>query len=281
MIVDRGQSETIGSLLLVAITVIAVSVLAGALFAANTPSDHPNVRIHATADGSNLSVEHRAGQPIHEDDFEIVLRETGTTLPGHIGDPSASLGDDDATFEPGETWVFDARYSITDGESVLLIYTSGDRVLLDEDRIEFSPTTTTTSTTTTTTTTTTTSATTTATTTTTTTESDNQPPVADAGGDYSVSKNGEVELDGTGSYDPDEDSLSYHWEIVATEGTGGDEGTLVGASSEKPTYEAPNGENDGTIIVGLTVTDTAGYSAYDEASITIGFSPGGGNGQGP
>lgn len=144
---DRGQSETIGAILLVAITVIAVSIVAGTLFAASTPTTHPNVRIDATASGSNVSIEHRAGEPIHEDDFEIILRETSTTIAGTVGEPDIALSDDDAVFEPGEIWTFDAGYSISDGETAVLIYTGGDRVLLDETTINIESTTTGTTTT--------------------------------------------------------------------------------------------------------------------------------------
>ncbi|AKH98190.1 hypothetical protein HLASF_1715 [Halanaeroarchaeum sulfurireducens] len=133
---DRGQSESIGAMLLVAIVVIAVAVVAGALFMSSSPTEHPNVRIEATANGSELLVEHRAGEPIHENEFEIVLRETGTTMSGVAGQPREPASDKDGVFEPSEVWMFDADYSISEGESVLLVYTGGDRVLLDETAVE-------------------------------------------------------------------------------------------------------------------------------------------------
>lgn len=255
----RGQSETIGAILLVAITVIAVSIVAGALFAANTPSDHPNARIEATANGTNLSVEHRAGQPIDEDEFEIVLRETSRTMAGTVGEPDDTLSDDDAVFEPGEVWVFDAEYSIAEGETVLLIYTSGDRVLLDETIVGLEPTATATTSGT--------SEPTTATSTVTeTTAEPNQPPVADAGGNYTVAKQETVELNGTGSYDPDGTVESYSWEIV-TEGN--NVGSLTAADTATPTYEAPNGNVAGGVEVRLTVSDDDGAIATDTATIFI------------
>lgn len=275
----RGQSETLGAILLVAITVIAISVVAGTLFAANTPSDHPSVRIDATADGANLSVEHRAGQLIHENEFEIVLRETGTTMAGTSGVPLESRSDGDALFEPGEIWRFDAGYPIADGESVVMLYTSDDRILLDETTVGFEATSTTPVTTTTggtteptttatpTTTASTTTTTTTATTEPTTTTVANDPPIADAGGPYTVEKNGEIVLDGTGSADADGTIEAYAWEIVDE---GNKVGSLSGADTATPTYTAPKGEEGIEISVRLTVTDDDGATATDTAPISVG-----------
>ena len=119
----------------------------------------------------------------------------------------------------------------------------------------------------------------------------NQPPVADAGGDYSgvtnavmvdidpdtlnLSSNGkwvtayliedvdgtaDIELDGSGSTDPDEDELNYSWTIADSEGN------IVGETSgESPEVSLPVGE----YVAELIVNDGTEDSEPDYALITI------------
>lgn len=143
---DRGDSESIGALLLVAITVVSISILGGAVFAANSPTPHPNAQIDATADGSTLTVEHRAGEPLDAESFEVILRGAGTTFAGTDGDPVAEWSDADAQFEPGERWNFTGESTIASGETIALVYTDGGRVLLDETSLSGEESTTTTTT---------------------------------------------------------------------------------------------------------------------------------------
>ena len=87
----------------------------------------------------------------------------------------------------------------------------------------------------------------------------NQPPVADAGPEQRVSANsdcqGEVTLNGTGSTDPDNDTLAYTWS--------GPFGTATGAT---PTvkYLAL-----GTHTITLTVDDGKGGTATDTVDVTV------------
>jgi chitodextrinase len=80
----------------------------------------------------------------------------------------------------------------------------------------------------------------------------NRPPVADAGGPYSGTANTAVAFDGSGSYDPDGDSLTYTWDF----------GDGSGATGVNPTHVYAAG---GTYTVTLIVNDGAVDS---EPSIT-------------
>ncbi len=75
----------------------------------------------------------------------------------------------------------------------------------------------------------------------------NQPPVADAGADQTVSGGATVTLDGSRSSDPNSDALSYSW---ASDGT--PRITLTGPS---PTFTAPNVTSATGITFTLTVSD--------------------------
>ena len=261
---DRGQSETIGAILLVAITVIAVSIVAGTLFAASAPTSHPNARIDATANGSNISIEHRAGEPIHEDDFEIYLQETDTRLAGVNGVPDERMSDTDSRFEPGEIWTFDAGYEVSDGETVVLIFTSGDGVLLDETTVGLEPTSSPESTTEGTSTATATSS--TEGTTTSSTTAPNTPP--EASFIITSGSGNNVGLDATASDDTDGSIESYEWyEGTDTSGTSDATGQTVDKFNP-----APSGQ------VTLVVTDDDG--ATDVLTKQAPDAGGGGGGRG-
>lgn len=79
----------------------------------------------------------------------------------------------------------------------------------------------------------------------------NNPPTADAGDDQAVREGVVVTLDGTGSFDPDSDALTYSWAQ-----TGGPSVTLSGATSAQPAFTAPLVTTPGvTLTVELTVSD--------------------------
>jgi hypothetical protein len=96
----------------------------------------------------------------------------------------------------------------------------------------------------------------------------NQPPVADAGVDQEVLEGFEVTLDGSASFDPDDDDLNYYWDQI-----GEPKVELVDADTVNPTFFAPP-VKDGCIelIFSLTVTDTeepGGLTSSDTVQITV------------
>ncbi len=96
----------------------------------------------------------------------------------------------------------------------------------------------------------------------TTTVTVNAAPVADAGAPQTVNPGASVTLDGSGSYDPNGDALTYQWTQ-----TGGVTVTLSGATTVSPTFTAPAAS--GMLIFTLTVTDTGGLTDTATTTVTV------------
>jgi uncharacterized protein YjdB/PKD repeat protein len=96
----------------------------------------------------------------------------------------------------------------------------------------------------------------------------NQPPTADAGSDITVAVNETVTLDGGGSNDPNNDTLSYSWSITAA--PAGTNSTLSSTDTET-TELTPDTAGDYTVE--LTVDDGNGGTATDTVTITANVPP--------
>jgi large repetitive protein len=91
----------------------------------------------------------------------------------------------------------------------------------------------------------------------------NRAPVAAISGSSTVQTGGSVSLSGSGSSDPDGDTLTYQWSQ-----TGGPSGHFNGGTtSATATFVAPS--SAGTVTIGLTVTDAKGLSNSASKSVTV------------
>jgi hypothetical protein len=81
----------------------------------------------------------------------------------------------------------------------------------------------------------------------------NSPPVANAGPDQVGATSGTMTLDGSASYDPDGDPLTYQWTQIS-----GPAVTLATPTAVKTTFTSVAGQ---TYVFKLTVTDTGGLSS--------------------
>jgi parallel beta-helix repeat protein len=87
----------------------------------------------------------------------------------------------------------------------------------------------------------------------------NQPPLADAGGPYAASEGEVVTLDASGSSDPDDNIALCEWDL---DGDGEyDDAAGITAQATYP--------DNGSFSVGLRVTDAAGESDTDTASVSV------------
>jgi len=93
--------------------------------------------------------------------------------------------------------------------------------------------------------------------------SDNAPPVAHAGGPYTVNEGGSVLLDGTGSSDPDQaaSSLIYEWDL---DGDG-----VFDVTGATPTFSAAGLNGPSQVTVTLRVTDNSGETSTATAMVNI------------
>ena len=90
---------------------------------------------------------------------------------------------------------------------------------------------------------------------------DTDAPTADAGADQAVATAGMVQLDGSGSSDPENDLLAYTWTLSAPEGSSA---TLSDANIVNPTFAA---DVDGEYVATLVVNDGTSDSAPDTVEI--------------
>ena len=92
----------------------------------------------------------------------------------------------------------------------------------------------------------------------------NQPPVANAGPDQEIAAGALLVLDGSDSYDPDDDPLRYAWTQIS-----GPRGELQSPSSAIATLQTPSPiANDATLTFRLTVSDPY-VSASDEITVIV------------
>jgi len=87
---------------------------------------------------------------------------------------------------------------------------------------------------------------------------DNRPPVADPNGPYTVDEGSTLQLDGSGSYDPDGDSLSYFWDLD-------DDKYYDDSTQVNPKY---SWSEDGNYTVRLAVYDGQ-YWDFESTTVTV------------
>ena len=89
----------------------------------------------------------------------------------------------------------------------------------------------------------------------------NQPPVANAGGPYTVAEGGSVVVTASGS-DPEGDPLTFAWDLD-------NDGEFDDAAGESATFSAAELDGSSSHMIAVQVTDSGGLSATDQTTVAV------------
>lgn len=93
----------------------------------------------------------------------------------------------------------------------------------------------------------------------------NAPPIAEAGPNQTVVSGQQVTLDGSASYDAEDDRVGYLWEQLV-----GSRAILSDPRSPQPTFTAPEGRAEGHgLLFELTVRDGDGLRSRDTCIVNV------------
>ncbi|HWB84253.1 MAG TPA: OmpA family protein [Bryobacteraceae bacterium] len=93
----------------------------------------------------------------------------------------------------------------------------------------------------------------------------NSPPVANAGPNQIGAQPGTITLDGSGSYDPEGDAITFSWSQIGGPGV-----ALSGANTATATFTAVANQ---TYVFRLTVKDSGGLQSSATTTVTTGTTP--------
>jgi len=258
----RGQSETLGLVLLLGVVVVTAAAFGSAYVGTVTDrGDRVSADVSIDLDPGGFTVTHEGGAELPADELRLILRGPGFEYePGFAAEftagPDSEDDDGDGVFEPGERWANDtaAPYATGDDVRTTLVHGPTNTVLFDQDVSVVD-------------------------------ESVPEPapgvaaepdPIADAGPAGSITdENGReetAELDGSNSTPRDDDpsNLTYEWTIVDYDGA-----DASNVSIDDPTasvtalrvLDLDPGSYD--VIVELTVRDGEGGVGVDRTTVTV------------
>ena len=136
---ERGATEVIGTILIVAIVVVGVTVLSAATLLTQTEPTDPLADLKGNVTASEVVVNHTGGEGLDAGTLRVIARGGGAEFRKSFTDGTI-VGDADGRFEPGESWtishVVGGTPTFPDDTRVRLLVVHDDRhVLLDVARV--------------------------------------------------------------------------------------------------------------------------------------------------
>lgn len=105
MTIDRAQSEVVGTVLLIGVVTLTVSVAGvGVLSSMQASTDDPQATLDGRLTGSSLELVHRGGDSLNESELDIRLSNDSTASTVGFEDGEIVAGDSDGEFKRGELW---------------------------------------------------------------------------------------------------------------------------------------------------------------------------------
>jgi len=108
---NRAQSETIGTILLVGVVVVAVGTFGAFFLSGFVEESPPLVSITVEGNESAATISHAGGNTVPADELSVTVSQGATTERYVLDDddPSSDFvkGNDPSRFAPGDRWEFD------------------------------------------------------------------------------------------------------------------------------------------------------------------------------
>ena len=129
--VSRAQSTVIGTILLVAVVVVALTVFGSySLGSITDDSRGPAVDLSASVTATNLTLVHEGGEAMETTSLTVHVRHDAETI--HSFSDGTLTGDGDGRFEPGERWTVAHGLSLDDGDRVRVLVVHDNRTVVLE-----------------------------------------------------------------------------------------------------------------------------------------------------
>jgi FlaG/FlaF family flagellin (archaellin) len=133
--VSRAQSTVLGTIMLVAVVVLGLTVAGLFTVASITDAaDEPVVDLSATVTATELALVHESGDGLETTALAVHVRHDGTEAVHAFADGTLA-GDGDDRFEPGERWTVAHGLALDEGDRVRVLVVHDERsIVLDATR---------------------------------------------------------------------------------------------------------------------------------------------------